>query len=572
MTNEHITFKYKETPELLKSIKAVLVDDEKITVKALKMFLDSYIDDLYSFSDPKEAISFIETNEIDLLITDFWMPNINGIDLIKFAKNKNPDVATILLTVDANLSGISVVNAGVDKYIQKPAFGDTLLSAIEEAINKFLLKKIVIESQQKDIELMRLKERYSIFQQEEAYKKQLNIIKNELYLSTINSKITKNNSYFYIKTSYKPFEILSGDCYSIRVLSPHEAFIFILDIMGKGISASVTSITSTTYLNHLINTMGGSKKLTLKIIINKFLRFIKPILIEDEILCGLFLILNFQSQRLQFVNFCMPPLFFEENDTIQYIPAEELPITKRTEEFHIQEKDISNITKLILLSDGIVESKTINKKPYIFNIKKDIRLSYSLKNFMETVALNISKIPDDSTVIFIKKCSILGCFHKEYIIPSRSSDIDNFLNKLNKRLQKIHADKYFKSNITTILMELLANAHEHGNLGITSELKDKLISEDMYEKYILEKEKATNKEIKISFTISVQKKELYLTIEDQGIGFDKNIFENNKNPNFCGYGMRILDTLTKDFFYNKEGNIVTAIVDLSTKCTFDIIY
>lgn len=560
-------FRYKETPTLLKNIKALLVDDETLTVKALQLYLNSYIDDIYAFSNPKDAIEFIEENPIDLLISDFWMPEINGIEVIKFAKERYPDVATILLTVDPNLPGFDVVNSGVDKYLKKPAIGNSLLLAIEDVLNKFLIKKIIIENQKKDLELMKLKEKYSIYQQEEAYRKQLHLIRNDFSLSSCKNKFVLGGNYFYFKTSYKPFEILSGDCYSIRDIGECEAFIFIIDVMGKGVSASVTAITSTVYLNHLANTISSKTKDKLNWIIKKFLKFIKPILLEEEIICGIFATMCCKEEKLKFINFCMPPIFYEKENNIEYIIADELPISKRTDNYKIKELDLKKVNKILFTSDGIVESKTMANKPYILNIKNDLLKSYSLQSFMDLVLSSIIRIPDDSTLIFIKKCELSGCFRKEFIINSDSLSIDKFINNLHQKLKKLKLRSHLKEIIPVILSELLTNAHEHGNLGITSKLKDELIKKNRYDEYILENEKTTPRKIIIKFAISLTKKELYIIVEDEGDGFDRRFSENNTEKFFSGYGMKIVNTYAKDFFYNSKGNAITVILDISKKCS-----
>ncbi len=556
-------FRYKETPTLLKNIKAVLVDDEKLTVRALKMYLESYIDEIFAFSNPKDAIEFIEENPIDLLISDFWMPEINGIEVIKYAKDRYPDVATILLTVDPNLPGFDVVNSGVDKYLKKPAIGNSLLLAIENVLNKFLIKKIIIENQKKDLELMRLKEKYSIYQQEEAYRKQLHLIRNDFSLSSCKKNFIIGEEYFYFKTSYKPFEILSGDCYSIREIGEDEAFIFVVDIMGKGVSASVTAITSTAYLNHLANTVSSTYKDKLEWIIKKFLKFIKPILLDEEIICGIFATMCCKEEKLRFTNFCMPPIFYEKNNTVEYIVAEELPISKRTNTFKINELDLKDVDKILITSDGIVESKTLANKPYLLNIKTDLLKSYSLQSFMDLVLSSITKIPDDSTIIFLKRCGLSGCFNKEFVINSDSVSIDRFINNLHQRLKKLKKKCHLKETIPVILSELLTNAHEHGNLGISSKLKDQLIEKNEYDNYVSENEKCITSKIIIKFAISLSKKELYIIVEDEGKGFDRRLSENNEEKFFSGYGMKIINIYAKDFFYNNKGNSIAVIIDLN---------
>jgi len=79
-----------------------------------------------SFNDPVVALDHFEKNKEDyqLVITDWRMPNLNGLELIKKVKKLNPKVRTILMSayeVENEPVFKKFVDEGIiDKFIQKP--------------------------------------------------------------------------------------------------------------------------------------------------------------------------------------------------------------------------------------------------------------------------------------------------------------------------------------------------------------------------------------------------------------------------------------------------------------------
>ena len=71
---------------------AILIDDEEIfrdSFKSLIPWQDTGFDLVATLEDGKEAISYIENNSVDLIITDIKMPIFSGIDIAKFGDSIN---------------------------------------------------------------------------------------------------------------------------------------------------------------------------------------------------------------------------------------------------------------------------------------------------------------------------------------------------------------------------------------------------------------------------------------------------------------------------------------------------
>ncbi len=89
------------------------------------------------------ALEFIEKNPCELIISDFIMPKMNGIEFLSKAKKIHPDTTQILLTGYADKeNAIRAINElGIFKYIEKPWGNDDIILNIKNGIERTRLKE-----------------------------------------------------------------------------------------------------------------------------------------------------------------------------------------------------------------------------------------------------------------------------------------------------------------------------------------------------------------------------------------------------------------------------------------------
>ncbi len=119
--------------------KIVITDDEKIVTSAFKTLLrvEGY-NDVNCFNNPLDAVEFLKNNQPDIIISDFLMPEMNGLEFLRKAKELYPEVSMILLTGYADKeNAIKAINEiGLYKYIEKPWDNDDLLFNIRNGIER----------------------------------------------------------------------------------------------------------------------------------------------------------------------------------------------------------------------------------------------------------------------------------------------------------------------------------------------------------------------------------------------------------------------------------------------------
>ncbi|MEZ7980900.1 MAG: sigma-54 dependent transcriptional regulator [Myxococcota bacterium] len=118
----------------------LVVDDEQSMREFLESFLRREGYDVSTAADVDTALSYLESDEIDLVITDMQMPEKTGLDLILEARELSPETAMVMITgFGTTDSAISAMREGAYDYLTKPFKVDELRIVIEKALEKKLL-------------------------------------------------------------------------------------------------------------------------------------------------------------------------------------------------------------------------------------------------------------------------------------------------------------------------------------------------------------------------------------------------------------------------------------------------
>lgn len=144
-------------------IKIILVDDHQLYLDGLSSALsnDDNFDIVLVENDAKEVLNTIENNIADIVITDISMPEMNGIEFIKFLKEKIPTMKVLVVSMFSNLKSYK----DIDGYLLKDTDITELKSVVKkivlenkkcfpypkETIDNFSFKKTILSSREKEI-------------------------------------------------------------------------------------------------------------------------------------------------------------------------------------------------------------------------------------------------------------------------------------------------------------------------------------------------------------------------------------------------------------------------------------
>lgn len=124
----------KEVPVIL------LVDDEEMILNSIKSFLAIETDyQLLSYTSPQKALQDLNAMErVDLIISDYLMPEMDGISFLSEVKKRFPLIPRILLTGYADKENAikAINNVGLYQYIEKPWNNDDLRLIIRNGLEK----------------------------------------------------------------------------------------------------------------------------------------------------------------------------------------------------------------------------------------------------------------------------------------------------------------------------------------------------------------------------------------------------------------------------------------------------
>ena len=124
----------QEKPEVL-----VIVDDEEMVLTSLNSFLALETEyEVKTFTKPAEALAYLEENDVDLVISDYLMPEMDGITFLGLVRDAKPEVPRIILTGYSDKeNAIKAINeVGLFQYIEKPWDNDDLRLIIRNGIDK----------------------------------------------------------------------------------------------------------------------------------------------------------------------------------------------------------------------------------------------------------------------------------------------------------------------------------------------------------------------------------------------------------------------------------------------------
>lgn len=137
----------------IKNFQIVSIDDNKNNLFLIEAICSDMKLNIKSFSEPKEALVYSLQNHIDMILIDYMMPNLNGLEFIEeFRKNKK-DIPIIMITAVGDDESVhkKAFELGANDFINKPLNSVIFKARVLNLLNSYH-NRILIENKAKLLE------------------------------------------------------------------------------------------------------------------------------------------------------------------------------------------------------------------------------------------------------------------------------------------------------------------------------------------------------------------------------------------------------------------------------------
>ena len=120
----------------------LVVDDAPDTLEVLNRNLSTQGYKVFTATGVPEALQILKNSSIDLVITDYKMPKINGMDLVRHVRENLEDTEIMMITGFSSIEGaIDAIKTGAEEYLAKPFTDEELFEAVNRAIQKLNVRR-----------------------------------------------------------------------------------------------------------------------------------------------------------------------------------------------------------------------------------------------------------------------------------------------------------------------------------------------------------------------------------------------------------------------------------------------
>jgi DNA-binding NtrC family response regulator len=115
----------------------LVVDDVPETLEVLQRNFEAEGYRVLTAPGVPEALAVLEAHRVDLVITDYRMPKISGLDLVRHVRQNLPDTEVVMITGYASIPGaVEAIKTGAEGYLAKPFTDEELLDVVRRALAK----------------------------------------------------------------------------------------------------------------------------------------------------------------------------------------------------------------------------------------------------------------------------------------------------------------------------------------------------------------------------------------------------------------------------------------------------
>ena len=150
----------------MKKHTVLFIDDDEMILNAIKRALRNENYNILTVASGDRGLRLLQDQPVSLVVCDYQMPGISGLEVLKDVKTTYPRILTIMLTgqAEVNIAAQAINNCGVYKFILKPWEDADLKITIRRALESLDLVQerdnLLREVQDRDMALQNLEKKY----------------------------------------------------------------------------------------------------------------------------------------------------------------------------------------------------------------------------------------------------------------------------------------------------------------------------------------------------------------------------------------------------------------------------
>jgi len=198
----------------------LIVDDEMEIRENLHDFVVFKGFDVVEAGNGLEALEIVKSNKPDIIVSDFKMPKMNGLQMLQEIVKLELDIPVVIMTAFGTMEyAIDAMKNGAADFITKPIDLPYLMKVVERVLKRSLMEKKVKEQQ-------------------------LQLDEDLKHAATIQQCLLPQEietPYFSMHFRFEPMIAIGGDYLTVQKYSEKEFAVALYDVTGHGVSAALTA-------------------------------------------------------------------------------------------------------------------------------------------------------------------------------------------------------------------------------------------------------------------------------------------------------------------------------------------
>lgn len=379
-------------------MKILVADDEILSRDLLQFQLEQWGHSVLSADNGAQAWELLQTQDCQLVITDWVMPEMNGIDLLRKirASDRAGYVYVILLTSKSEKEAlVTGLTTGADDFLTKPVDPIELQARLQPSQRIIDLERRLAEQNRE------LEGRNQQLAHTNARTKRDLDAAAQIQQALLPSRV-QDIPHVRFAWHYSPCNELAGDMLNVLRLDEDHVGVYVLDVSGHGVQASLLAVTACRYLSShqdassvLWQRRDGSSEYRLRspaaAVAELNSRFVAQSLTEQYFTL-VYGILNQRSGEFRYTLAGHPaPVLAPAHGNPVFLCGDGLPIGIAETDYEEHTLQLESGDRLIFYSDGVTEC--MNAAQELFG---NSRLLQTLRGTSDqTVDTTLSEILDD---------------------------------------------------------------------------------------------------------------------------------------------------------------------------------